>query len=151
MKATASVRIARPIDEVFDYVTDVTRMPEWVGGVREARLVSDTIEKGATYILIYSGMVRRPTELEVEVTAFERPHLFVFTTTRGPIEIEGVIELAEDDGGTLVSTTAQGGDDLATRVASWLLGWLVSKPWSDRLRSELENLAAAIERNAKTS
>ena len=148
VKATASVRIARPIDEVFAYVSDVSRMTEWVSGVRESKLISDKIAEGARFVLVYSGMARRPTELEVEVTEFDKPRVFASRTTRGPLEFEGRIELSEEDGHTIVTNTAQGTDDVATRVATWLLGWLINKPWSGRLRTELERMAAAIEKTA---
>lgn len=147
MKASASLRINRPIEEVFAYVSDVTRMSEWVSGVREARLLSDSMARGARYVLVYTGMARRPAELEVEVTELERPTVFASRSTRGPIEFEGRIELSEENGHTVVTNTTQARDDLATRVASWLLGWLIAKPWTGRLRSELERMAAAIERN----
>ncbi len=150
MKATASVRIPRPIEEVFAYVTDIPRMAEWVSGVRDARLLSDKVAEGARYLLVYTGMVRRPTEVEVEVVGYEPPHLFASRSTRGPVEFESRIELAEDRDDTVITSTTMATDDLATRVASWLIGWLVAKPWADRLRSELETLAADIERNAST-
>lgn len=150
MKATASVRIDRPIDEVFAYVTDIPRMTEWVSGVREAKLLSERVGQGAKYILVYSGIVRRPSELEVEVTEYERPRLFGSRTTRGPFAVEGRIELMDDGGQTVVTSTARATDDLATRITWSLLGWLITKPWMDRLHTELERLAASIERNTTT-
>ena len=36
----ASISIDRPVDEVFDFVTDVDNMPRWISGVSGARLVS---------------------------------------------------------------------------------------------------------------
>ena len=150
MRATASLRIDRSADEVFSYVTDVSRMPEWVSGVRDARLVSDRMGLGAKYVVVYTGMTRRPAEMEVEVTDFERPRLFGSRTTRGPFEFEGRIEVVDDGDATVVTSTARATDDLATRVVWTLLGWLITKPWMARVGTELENLAAAMDRNSTT-
>jgi uncharacterized protein YndB with AHSA1/START domain len=38
MAATASVEIARPAEEVFSYVTDPSRFPEWQQGVTSGRM-----------------------------------------------------------------------------------------------------------------
>ncbi len=73
-----SVRIARPIDEVFTYVSDPTRFPAWNSAVRSVRRTS-----GSTYEMerdLPTGRVRN----ELEIVAADPPAEFAIRTTSGP-------------------------------------------------------------------
>jgi len=145
MKATATISIARPVDEVFDFVTSVDNMPRWITGVSGAHMVSKAMEKGASYIIDY---VRgwRASEVEIEVIDFERPRLFASRTSRGPIAYEGRMELATEGGATSVTNIIEDApDSLATTFASALFGPLLRGAYRRRLQKELEQLRSAID------
>jgi uncharacterized protein YndB with AHSA1/START domain len=145
MKATASIFIARPIADVFDFITDVAKMPSWVTGVQSSRRVSDAMGEGARYVLEYNGGWRS-YEIEVAVTGYDPPALFAATTARGPFAFEGTTTLKEVEGGTRVSNLIEAGpDSLASRMASLLLGWLLRPSMSRRLLRELQALQNSIE------
>ncbi len=144
MKATATVTIDRPIDEVFSYVTDVAKMPRWVSGVSAARLVSREMGRGARYVVDYiQGW--RPSEVEIEVVEFEPPRSFGSKAARGPFAFEGRMELREVDSATEITNIIEAGpDSVSTRFASWLLGPILRRSFTKRLGRELEQLRAAI-------
>ena len=140
----ATITIARPIDEVFAYVTDVTNMPHWVTGVSRARLVSESMGVGAKFMCQYTSAIR-PNEIELEVTTHEAPSAFGMAMSRGPFNFEGTMTLAEVDGGTRVTNSIVADpDSLATRLASLLFGWLVRPSYRKRLARELEALKASM-------
>ncbi len=150
MKATATISIPRPIDEVFDFVTNVDNMPRWISGVSGARMVSQVMEKGARYVIDYvTGW--RTSEVEIEVVDYERPRLFANRASRGPFEYEGRMELAPADGTTSVTNIIEDSpDSLASTVASVLFGPLLRKAHRRRMEKELEQLKAAIGETATT-
>ncbi len=140
----ASIEIDRDIDEVFNFITDVSQMPLWVTGVSKARLVSDAMGKGAHYVLEYVGG-RRSTELEVAVTDFLRPTLFSSQTERGPFAFEGRMELEKTPKGSRLTNIIEAGpDSLSTRMASFLFAPVLRRSMPRRLLGELQNLKAAI-------
>ena len=147
MKATATISIPRPVDEVFDFITSVDNMPRWITGAAGARMVSNAMEKGARYVIDYV-MGWRSSEVEIEVTDFERPKLFSGKASRGPFSFEGRMELAGDGRTTSVTNIIEDApDSLATTVASALFGPLLRRAYRRRLQNELEQLRTAIDAN----
>jgi uncharacterized protein YndB with AHSA1/START domain len=79
-----SVRIARPIGELFAYVTDPLQLPRWNSAVRSVRSTSARAgEVGSTYAMqreLPSGRA----ENELEILELEQPTAFAIRTTSGP-------------------------------------------------------------------
>lgn len=144
MKATATISISRPINEVFDFVTNVDNMPRWISGVSAARLRSKVMDKGARYVIDYvQGW--RSSEMEIEVVGYERPRLFAGRTSRGTFDYEGRMELSGDASTTSVTNIIEDApDSLATTVASALFGPILRRAHRRRLQKELEQLKSAI-------
>ncbi len=144
VEACASIVIDRPVERVFEFVTDVSNMPTWVTGVTGSRMVSDTVEAGARFVLVYQPGYRE-TELTVVVGDHDPPHRFGFSTERGPFSFSGRLELEPTDGGTRVSSIIEADpDSLSTKVANLLLGPYLSRSMVRRLERELATLAGAI-------
>lgn len=145
MKASASIEINRDIADVFAYVSEVAAMPEWVTGVRSARLVSPEMASGAHLVLEYNGGWR-PYELQVLVTEFDAPRVIALQTERGPFGFEGRMELEAVGGGTRVTNEIEAGpDSVSTRVAVMLLGPFLRRSTNRRILRELEALERSIE------
>ena len=145
MRARASVRVGRPVGQVFDFVADVGNMPLWVTGVKAASSVDGIVGEGSRYLLEYTGGWR-PNELEVVVTDFDRPRVFASQVSRGPFAFEGTMTFVEADGTTEVTNSIEAGpDSLASRIASLLFGWMLRGSMSRRLLRELETLQRTIE------
>ncbi len=144
MKAMASISINRPVDEVFDFVTDVDNMSRWITGVSGARLMSQAMGSGARYIIDYVAGWRN-SEVEIEVTDFDRPKLFAGKSSRGPFEYEGRMELAGDERTTSITNIIEDNpDSLASTIASWVFGPFLRGAYRRRLERELEQLRMAI-------
>jgi uncharacterized protein YndB with AHSA1/START domain len=79
-----SVRIDRPIEEVFAFVSDPLRFPRWNSAVQAVHATSgETGEPGSTYLMVRdlpSGRV----ENDLEVFARKHPSEFGIRTTSGP-------------------------------------------------------------------
>ena len=102
-----SVRIERPIDEVFAYVSEPENFPRWnsaVGTVRKTS--SEEHPVGATYSMtrqLPSGQA----ENDLEITTYERPREFAIRTLSGPTPFAYRYAFSPSDEGTLVELDAE--------------------------------------------
>ena len=97
-----SVRIARPAEEVFVYVSEPENFPFWNSAVQTVRKTSSGEEPvGATY-----AMIRRlpsgQAENALEITVCEHPREFAIRTLSGPTPFAYRYAFSPSDGGTLV-------------------------------------------------
>jgi uncharacterized protein YndB with AHSA1/START domain len=106
MNFDTAVRIARPVEEVFDYVSNPGNFPRWNSAVQAVSATSGQGEPGSTY-LMERDLPGGPAENELEIVDRERPTTFTIRTTSGPtpfvyryrFDAEGdatVMELAAD-------------------------------------------------------
>ena len=93
--AENTVTIARPIQEVFDFLADGANNPRWRPAVIEIRPVANAGRVGATYAQKLKGPGGRPIAGDYEVVAFEPPSHLAFRVTSGPARPEGTYRLAE--------------------------------------------------------
>jgi carbon monoxide dehydrogenase subunit G len=102
-----SIRIERPIEAVFDYVSDPTTFPRWnsaVQSVREKSPGADGI--GATY-LMERELPDGRAENALEVVEVNRPTLFVIRTTSGPTPFHYRYVLEDEGAATLLQLAAE--------------------------------------------
>src|SRR5690349_11255482 len=98
---TAERVIPRPPAEVFDYLADVTRQPEWVHGVSSCAWRTGTGPgEGAVADQTMTFLGRR-RDVPMTVTAFE-PQQRVGYSKDDPFPIRFSFELAPDAAGTRV-------------------------------------------------
>lgn len=102
-----SVRIERPIEAVFEYVSDPTTFPRWNSAVQSVRETSPGADGvGATYRMereLPSGRA----ENDLEVVEINRPSLFVIRTTSGPTPFRYRFVFTDEEGGTLLQLAAE--------------------------------------------
>jgi uncharacterized protein YndB with AHSA1/START domain len=101
-----TLEIARPLDEVFAYLTDVARIPEWQASAEEASLEGELAE-GAKIREVRSMLGRRAAST-LEITEYEPPKRFSLRTVEGPIAYAVEHALEAVDGGTRVRFTGRG-------------------------------------------
>jgi uncharacterized protein YndB with AHSA1/START domain len=101
------VRIDRPIEDVFDYVSDPLTFPRWNSAVRAVRKTS-TGESGvaATYSMDRDLPGGRAVN-ELEVDASERPHEFAIRATAGPTPFLYRYRFTTENGRTVLTLDAQ--------------------------------------------
>jgi uncharacterized protein YndB with AHSA1/START domain len=98
----ADVRIGRPVEEVFTYVSNPGNFPHWnsaVSAVRER-------EPGSTYVM-ERQLPTGPAVNELKIVTFERPREFAISTTSGPTPFVYVYRFSAEDGETIVRLDAE--------------------------------------------
>ena len=95
-----TVEIARPPEEVFAYLADVSKLPEWQASL--VRASADGEVRVGTRIRERRTFMGREPDMELEVTVYEPPRRFDLRSRGGPVsfDIRHVLEPAE--GGTRV-------------------------------------------------
>jgi uncharacterized protein YndB with AHSA1/START domain len=107
MEFETSVRIARPIEAVFDYLSEPVNFPRWNSAVQSVRETSAGAEGvGATY-LMERELPDGRAENALEVVEVNRPTLFVIRTTSGPTPFMYRYVLAAEESATLLELAAE--------------------------------------------
>ena len=70
---TTSTEIARPVEEVFAYVTDPSTMPEWQQGAVSGHMDAPTTRIGSNCTTIRK-IGGREREVTTEITQYDPPH-----------------------------------------------------------------------------
>ena len=106
MNFETAVRIARPIEDVFAFVSDAANLPQWNSAVQAVRKTSEGERGvGSTYVMdreLPSGKARN----EFEIVACERPTEFSIRTTSGPTPFGYSYRLSSENGVTVVHLDA---------------------------------------------
>jgi uncharacterized protein YndB with AHSA1/START domain len=136
--------INRPIKDVFEYVIDFDKMPNWTSGLVESKKTSDgPIGVGTTF----SGsmkMLGRRIDNTGKVTAFESNKKISHVLTSGPVEANAEWNFEPTDDGTKVTVSVQA--DLAGffKLAEPIIKGIMRKQWEadyDGLKALLEGQA----------
>lgn len=99
-----SVVIARPLDEVFAFTTDISNNIKWQKILVDAGLTKgDAIDVGSTYRYTVKFMGKR-IETEAVVTDFQKNRLFSAKALRGPVAGEFQLEFEPVPAGTALTT-----------------------------------------------
>jgi uncharacterized protein YndB with AHSA1/START domain len=96
-----SIDIDRPAAEVFDYLTDAERLPEWQSGVLEAHWLGEPAE--GTHVREVRRFLGRRLEIEQEVTAYEPGRRFGLRSVAGPFPLSADMTLAAEGEGTTLT------------------------------------------------
>ena len=84
MKFTNSIEIARPVEDVFEYVSDITKGSEWDSAVLKITKLSEgEVRKGATYRMTRE-LPGGEAENILEVVELVPNHEMALQTTSGP-------------------------------------------------------------------
>ena len=102
-----SVEIARPVHEVWEYLTDVERVPEWQSSAVASHQVSEGPMGVGTKLEDERRFLGRRARSEVEVTEYEPERLFTLRGLSGPVRFTVRHRLSESDGGTRVDVEAE--------------------------------------------
>ena len=146
LAAEVTIHVDRPVDEVFEFVSDPANMSRWVEYVEEAEY-SDGAQPGvgATYEVKYT-YGRRVSDLTMEVTKFEPPTRFGYMTIKGPYPIRATYTMAPEGQGTRFTyfQDAQS-DSFITAGMFILLGFLLKIPTRGLLRKNAQRMKAEVE------
>ena len=105
---SVAVEIARPLDEVFAFVSDARNRPSWDDSVDSEELTSpEPIRVGSTVRTRMRSM-GRDYEIDWEIVEHEPPTRQRIESTSGPFSTTLVYELAGDGDGTSVRFSVTG-------------------------------------------
>jgi uncharacterized protein YndB with AHSA1/START domain len=97
-----SVRIARPVEEVFDYVSEPENLPRWNSAVQTVRQTTSGEDPVGSSYAMTRQLPSGQAENELEITVFEHPREFAIRTLSGPTPFVYRYAFSASDGGTLV-------------------------------------------------
>ena len=139
VRVELTIEIARSPDEVFAYLTDLERLPEWQESALESRADGPLAE--GVRIHERRRFLGREAESELEVKAFEPGRRLALTTLRGPVDLSIDHVLEETDGQTKLRVTAKARPGGLLRLAGPAVA---ARAWRE-LRSDFERLKELLE------
>jgi carbon monoxide dehydrogenase subunit G len=102
-----SVEIAKPVHEVWEFLTNPEHVPEWQSSAVASHLVSDGPVGIGSRLEDERRFLGRRARSAVEVTEFEPERLFTLHGLSGPVRFTVRHRLAEQDGGTRLDVEAE--------------------------------------------
>ena len=141
MKATAEITLDRPVDEVWNFVSNIENLGRWVEGIEAPKQTSDgRTGVGTAYHSKYNYR-GKSFDMDHEIYEFEPPNRLGTRSIEGPFAYSASLILAAADGGTSVSNTVEvGSDGRLTSVIFAIGGPLVRKAMRGQLMKELRAL-----------
>jgi carbon monoxide dehydrogenase subunit G len=141
MRAELTIEIARPPEEVFAYLTDVSNLPEWQSGVRSAEIVGGGEPRAGARIAESRHLLGRELQTTLEIAEYEPPRLFALRALDGPVPFSVRHELAPAGGGTRLTVTGEGDAGLLPGLAAGI----VVRRAERQLRRDFERLRRLLE------
>jgi uncharacterized protein YndB with AHSA1/START domain len=134
-----TVEIDRPVEAVFEYLTDVSRLPEWQSSAASAELDGE-VREGAIVHEVRTFMGRRANST-LEVTEYEPPRRFSLRVVEGPVRYSVEHALDPLDGRTRVTFVGRG----ETRGVPRLMQGAVRRAVERQFVKDLEALKRTLE------
>jgi Polyketide cyclase / dehydrase and lipid transport len=131
---TAEVHVRRDPAAVAAYMTDPAHDTEWIGGLREARLLGEPPLAVGSRVRRVASFLGRRIEYVNEIVELDAAHLDMRSVV-APFPMRITYSFEPSDGGTTVRNHVRGG-------GARILGPLVRR----NVRRDLERLRDALER-----
>jgi uncharacterized protein YndB with AHSA1/START domain len=127
LKAESEIRIDRPVDEVFEYMTDVDKVPLWMSSVIESRQTpAGRIGVGTHYEHTVRFLGKRFTT-RVRTAECVPPRRMVFVTLDRRFEMEATVTLEPRGSATSVHEVLRGDAKGFFKVAEPVLARAVQR------------------------
>ena len=139
-----SLDIARPPAEVFAYVTDADRLPEWQSSAVEAQWQGEKAP-GARIREVRKFLGRR-MDSELEVTEYEPDRLFGLKTLSGPVPFSVHQTLEPSDGGTRLTFVGEGEPGGFFKLAEPVVGRVAER----QFKNDFETMKDILEGRTTT-
>ncbi len=137
------VDIERPVEEVFAYVTDPDRLPEWQDTtISVTQEPGGPMHEGALLREVRRAPFGRRVESLVEVSRYEPNRAFDLHIVDGPLPIDGAHRFSGAGGHTRIDFEAAGELPRALRPAGPLLKRMMRRQFTAYYRRLKENLEA---------
>ncbi|MGH2763521.1 MAG: SRPBCC family protein [Thermoleophilaceae bacterium] len=137
----AEVRVARPREEVAAYMTDPANDPEWIGGLREARLVGGAPVAEGRRVARVASFMRRRVEYVNEIVRLEPGSVLEMRSVKAPFPMHITYTFEDADGATVVRNHVRGGGGIFS-LGSPLFAPMVKR----NVQRDLERMRDVLER-----
>jgi uncharacterized protein YndB with AHSA1/START domain len=137
------VRINRPIEEVFSYVSDPLNFPRWNSAVQTVRKTSAGTNGVASRYLMERELPAGRAVNELEVVTSERPREFAIRATAGPTPFLYRYRFSAENGATVMRLDAEVELPGATALLPQLARRLVKNGVEDNFATLKQVLEAA--------
>ena len=142
MRVESSVVINQPVEQVFAFISDIARQPEWVGPVQAVKdLASGPVEVGTTFTLSLAFM-GQSGDVQQMVTTLEPNRVFTQKSTSGPVPAEITFTVEPAEGGTLVRAVTEADDSSIPRLARPL----VTRNINNQVKNDLQKLRELLKK-----
>lgn len=93
----ATIVVAKPIEDTFNFTSDVNNFPLW-SGASAVEVVVEKLEKiGSEYKVTFSSLLTKSTVL-IRIIEYSSPHLWTFRTVEMPQETSSYVFENTDEG-----------------------------------------------------
>jgi len=140
-----AILIRRPINEVFDFVADERNEPRYNSRMRSAEKISPGPIGPGTRFRAATGTMRRPAEMTIEITGYERPQRLTSSTQVLAIDINGALTFTAVPEGTRVDWSW----DVDTQRCSKVLAPIVARLGERQAQRIWTNLKQVLEGQAR--
>ena len=101
----AAITINRPIDEVWEYVSDLRNKVEWFTGIKAVRMVSTGEHGVGTELELYVHLFGWRFTSYMRITDFVPPGRITMLSARSPVHYSGTYRLEPANDGTATNFT----------------------------------------------
>jgi carbon monoxide dehydrogenase subunit G len=142
--AQHTVTIKRPPDDVFAYVLDGEKCPEWRPGVTDIKRISGDGGVGTVYGQGVRGPMGRRVAADYRVTVCQPNRVLEFQTVAGPVRPHGRFEIAPEGDGTRLTLSL---DADVNGIFALFMGRTVQRTMDndvhaiERMKANLEGMA----------
>ena len=142
-----SVVIARPPEEVFDYLAKADNLPEWDSSIVQAEQVgADPVGVG-TRLRGTSKILGRRFEWATEITEFDRPRRSSSRSVEGKLQFTVTVLVEPADGGARLTYRVDAASGLGG-IFGRLADPIVERAQARTVRANLETLAELLAKDA---
>jgi carbon monoxide dehydrogenase subunit G len=105
---TVTTFINRPVQEVFDFMTNPANFAQWQSGTKSAKWASEgPVSVGSVFHSV-GEMMGREMKMDLEITQWSPPTVWGIKGQSGPMKFEAISKFESKDGGTQVTQTFEG-------------------------------------------
>ena len=146
MQAKVRIDIKKPIQDVWDFISDIENIDHWLGGFSETKRTSDgKFAIGSTFAsrYVYGSKLYQVAQV---VTLVEAPHRLAFCMTSGPHPADTTLDLKTVKDSTRVTQTLDlGVSGSSVGIVFLGLGPIARLSIMLKLRKDLKSLKARVE------
>ncbi|MBI5288548.1 MAG: SRPBCC family protein [Chloroflexi bacterium] len=134
LDVSATLRIERTADDVADYATNPAHDTVWIGGIKQARMLTDPPVRIGTQVERVAHFMGRRVEYVLEVVGLDAGRRLEMASVKAPFPMRVTYGFELDREATIVSIRVQGGPDGLMGLLSPVMAMGVRRNISGDLR-----------------